>query len=147
MTAGITENLDGQIGRAIHDSGLIGELGRAGDEAAQTDNAGDTGKIAIQCSLGLGQNIDQAGAGTGHTGMNRNFVPELAGDQQLAIHQRKLTGDDELVSGANGRNVIRNRSGCDRQGDLKVGEAGVGVAVMAGLRLGRPKRASDGTAC
>ena len=60
MAAGIAKHLDRKIGRAVHHRGMLGEAGRAGDEAAEAHDAEHLVQIPVASGAQLGQHVDEA---------------------------------------------------------------------------------------
>ena len=72
MAAGLTEDLHREVGGAVHHHRVLGEVRRAGDEAAQPHHALHPTEIATQRRPGLGQHVEEAGP--------RRFPPCLGAD-------------------------------------------------------------------
>jgi len=118
MAAGITENGDEKIGRAIDDKVLLGEFRRGRDKALNLDHTLDAGEIA-DGSLCLSQKVDGAKFG-GSTGAGHIHIPaDKAGDGKLAVCHRQLPGQVKKIAGQYIGNIIGGGSRCHGQDNPK----------------------------
>ena len=125
--AGVAEDGAEQLGGAVGDLRLGGEVGRRRDEDDDLHDALDQRQVA---DLGVDRRdrvegaLLCAGVGLllGHLGA------DLAGGHQLARAHRELAGGEDLVAAAHRRDVDR-----DRRGDLGDGEAELGQPLSGVL--------------
>src|SRR5918994_6515308 len=57
MMPGLPHRQDDQIGRAVDDLRMLGELRRAADEAAELEAAAEPVEIAVAGGIGLGEEV------------------------------------------------------------------------------------------
>ena len=119
MAPGVAEHRDRQVGRAIHHQGMLSELGRRSDEAAEADNPLHPVEVAAAGRLQMHQDIDEAQPRGFLRLLDRNAPADLAGDRDLAVDRRHLAGDDDQVAGDDVGHIVRDRRHRPRQGDAE----------------------------
>src|SRR5580700_8326716 len=111
MLAVVAEDVDHQIGGAVHHFRAVGETGRRIDEAAEPHHLLDLVEIAER-SLDLGDQAYGAGPRRLLAVLDGHAGPELPGGDELAVATKaKLAGDREQVAGAHIGHVIGDRLG------------------------------------
>jgi len=123
VLAGLAEHRDHQVGGAVDDLRLVREVGRAGDEAAQPDDARDAVEIAAARRLELGQDIDGAQPRGLLPVLDGELGAELAEELPLAAFERDLAGDEDLLARHDPRHVVARRGRRFRQHDAEFLEA------------------------
>lgn len=135
MLAAVAEDVDDQVAGAVDDLGLVGEVRRRVDEAAELDAARHPVEVAAAGRLELGQDVDRDDARTGLAVLDGEGVAQLADMAQLAVLVRHLPGDEDQVAGHDPRHIVGRRGGGVWQFDAEFGEAGVDGAGHGGLPL------------
>ena len=97
MTPGLAHRLNHQIGGAVDDLGMIAEVGRAGDEAAELQAAAELAQIAAAGGLGLGQKVERAEPRRLLTLRDADLGADLAGDRHPALAERQLAGHEQSL--------------------------------------------------
>ena len=129
--AGVAEDLAEQLGGAVDDPRLAGEVRRRGDEADDLDDPHDA--LEADQRVDRGQRVERAGAGQLLGLLGRDERADLADGGQRALDHRQLPGGEDQVAGAHGRDVRR-----DRRHDRRQLQAELGQPARAALtRLGR----------
>lgn len=102
------EREDQHVRSGVHNDGLLGEIGRTPDEAAdaQTTNAAE---IAIASDADLGQHVESAEPSSGLRILYRNADSNYPVKASLAIDLWRLTGDEQERSGPDERDIVRRR--------------------------------------
>src|SRR5215472_15062925 len=90
MLAGIAEDLDHQVGDAIGNLRLIGEIRHRIDEDIELDAALDAVEIAAQRRLDLGQDVETADPRRLLALLDAVFLAELADELEFAVPDRHL---------------------------------------------------------
>ena len=93
MASGIAENLDHQIGTAIHHLGLVGKIGRRIDETAQLDHPDHPVQIANR-GFQLGNQRQTAATGGGLPRLDIQIRAQLANSLQCIMSQQLLPVTD-----------------------------------------------------
>ncbi|GAB3855912.1 hypothetical protein GCM10029963_51410 [Micromonospora andamanensis] len=86
MAAGLTEDGAEQVRRAVYDTGLAGEAGRAGDEAGQLHDLDDV--LQTDKRIDRGERVEGAALGELLGLLGGDAGADLAGGQQLALGHR-----------------------------------------------------------
>ena len=92
MLAGLAENFGHQVGRAVDDLRMIGEIGRRADEAAQFHHPLDFVQIAVRGGLGLGDQVEAAQPGRLVAFVDVHVFAESALEPHLSVLNRDLAG-------------------------------------------------------
>ena len=124
--AGVTERRTEQVGGAVGDLRLAGEVGRRGHEADHLDDALDLVEVA---DLGLhgGDRVERALLGVRAASSGRHLAADLPGGQQLARAHRELAGGVDV-----GARPDRGHVGRDRLGHVGHGQPELGETVLDG---------------
>eukprot|EP01137_Pigoraptor_chileana_P028249 Opistho-2@11896 len=117
MGAAIAEDLGQQLGAAVGHQVLLGEVGRAVDQAHHLDDAADLVQVADGGVQGA-QQVDGDGAGGGLAGGGVDIAAQLAGPD-LALALGDMAGDEDQIAGAHEGHVGGSRHGQRRQGDAQ----------------------------
>ena len=133
MLAAVAEDVDDQVAGTVDDPGLVGEIRRRVDEAAELDAAGHPVEVAAASRLELGEDIDRHDARAGLALLDGEGVPQLADVAQPAVPVRHLSRDEDQIAGHHPGHVVRRRGGGFGQVDAEFGEAGVDGAGHGGL--------------
>ena len=114
MLAALAEHRHEEVGRAVGDQMLLGEVGRRGDEDGDLDQPADLFEIAER-RLGLGEDVDRAELGRFLAGRRIEVAPEQAAGHQLAVLQRQLPGGEDQIAGPHERHIVGRRRRGGRQ--------------------------------
>ena len=85
VSPALTEHLHEQVGGAVDDLGMLGELRRAGDEATEAQAGADSPEIAVEGRLDLGQDVDRTEA-------RRRLTRQPAPPFDLKVRVMKMDG-------------------------------------------------------
>jgi hypothetical protein len=119
MPSPLAENLDHQVGSAVHGRGDLRKTRGDIDEAAKPQATADAIQIAER-RLGLREDVDGAAPCRGAPGLDRQAAADLADMTviELAIiAERELAGDDEPRPGDHKGHIVCDRRRGDRQND------------------------------
>src|SRR5918996_6153885 len=117
-----------KVGGAVDDLGLIRELGRAADEAAELQAAREAGEVAFAGGPRLRQQVERAQARRGLALLDADVTAELTDHGHAPALQRQLPRDEEQPAADGVRDVVGG-------GGRRVGEAEAGPP-QAVLRCG-----------
>ncbi len=109
MLALVAEDLADQVGDAVDDLGLLGEVRRRVDEAAELDHPGHPVEVAAEGLLDLGDDVDAAEPGRGLAVLDAEVAADLADVLELAALDRHLPGDEDEVAGHHIGHVVGHR--------------------------------------
>ena len=108
VPAGLAQHRHHQVRGTVDHLGMVGEMRRAGDEAAQAQAGDDALQIAAG-GLDLGQDVDGAQPCRRLAVLQADAAAELALVLERTRLHRQLAGDHEQVAAAAGRDVVGSR--------------------------------------
>ena len=112
VLAALAEHGDQEVGRAVGDQMLLGEVGRRGDEHGDLDQPADLFEVAER-GLGLRKDVDGAEFGRFLARRGVEVAPEQAAGDELAVLERQLAGGEEQIAGPRERHIVGGRRrGC-----------------------------------
>lgn len=95
----VSEDLTVQLGHAVDDGRLLGEVISGVDEAGDLDDAHDIVEVTDHSGDG-GQSVEPGGACQLVAGVEVDIRAQVTGGGQLAVDDRQLAGGIDVVPGA-----------------------------------------------
>ena len=116
MASGFAEHVLHQLGRAVGDLGLVGEIGRAELTNTPSLTTCSTRSSEPKRRLHLREQHDPAAARGGGPGVEVDILAQPAFDQAAVLGEADLARDVQQAIGLDGRDVGRDRGGGLREG-------------------------------
>ena len=126
MPAGVAKDLDEQIGGAVHNLGLVGEVERGVDEAGQLHHPLELRQVTATGRFRLREKTQRTGLrGLGPCG-DIHVRAELAEDEPVGA-LADLPRDEDEVAALDEGHVVGGGRGRVGQRQAKLGQAGVDI--------------------
>ncbi len=126
MAAAITKDGDQQVRAAVQDLGLLGKCIGTLDKTTHADDAANLPEVA-DFGFERGQQLQPAGPGRGLGLLFRKGRRHFASDHFAVGGARNLSGEEDPIPAADGRNVVGYDGGRRWQRQAQLRESGLGV--------------------
>ena len=97
VNALVAEDLDHQVRRAVEHLGMVGKAGRRIDEAVEAQQLDDAVEVAQSAALACARMLRAQSRAASLPLGEVDLGADLAGDCDLAVIERQLTGNEELA--------------------------------------------------
>ena len=137
MAPGIAEHRDHQLGGAVGDLGLVGEMAGRRRRTRRASRSARPDRAPPSAALICARIISAAALGRLPAMLDIEILAEPPGDQRAVLAERQLAGDMEQPADLDRRHIGGDGRGGLGKGEAEFGKAGRAASVMRAFRARR----------